>query len=564
MTTDTNVENMLSFPGTNVFPNDQGTHSVPLQSTVDTSPLFSESADIQMASDLSPMLNGPFSVSSSNSVGKETPTDASASGYSTTSASSSTFSSPCPEVVRAFQDFNWADTDHELVLQADVENDFCSNGYVANTIDWNKLSQEKPPDTFDGRLLFILSWLVFQAIFNSKTLAFPLIHPVQCGVENHPIDIVSNLLSTSLPRSATASPASYGDHVVQQHSKSMIDENFHFCPVSLNDRRLFNTSIESSRLQQQTFLDGSEGYSVSKKKDRCPEPRCRRVVKNLKAHLLTHQSERPEKCPIVTCVYHIKGFARKYDRDRHTWTHYKGTMTCGFCAQSWPPMKKSFNRVDVFKRHLTAVHGVEQKPPKSRNYRPTAFTANDTDYGRNTMGKCSTCSATFSNAPEFYEHLEGCVLRAVEQEQSSEDSNQKNREASKFTSCKASTSTSHSIIGNGNTFSKRSSTAIAGKNSKIRAFSTRRKGPKLWGCSNSRIKKNKERKKSKRVLYVLNGRHRLCGDEKMLKTGTQTILRLFDSTGSGSHRDAFVTVLNVEDIKDVLSSNEEHGPEVED
>ena len=31
---------------------------------------------------------------------------------------------------------------------------------------------------------------------------------------------------------------------------------------------------------------------------------------------LTHQSERPEKCPILNCEHNQKGFARKYDLDR--------------------------------------------------------------------------------------------------------------------------------------------------------------------------------------------------------------------------------------------------------
>jgi hypothetical protein len=86
--------------------------------------------------------------------------------------------------------------------------------------------------------------------------------------------------------------------------------------------------------------------------------------------MLTHQNERPEKCPITTCEYHVKGFARKYDKNRHTLTHYKGTMVCGFCPGSGSAAEKSFNRADVFKRHLTTVHGVEQNPPNSRKKSP--------------------------------------------------------------------------------------------------------------------------------------------------------------------------------------------------
>lgn len=97
-------------------------------------------------------------------------------------------------------------------------------------------------------------------------------------------------------------------------------------------------------------------------KGRCPHPDCGQAVKDLKAHMLTHQSDRPEKCPIVSCEYHIRGFARKYDKNRHVLIHLKSTIVCGFCPGSGSP-EKSFNRADVFKRHLISVHGVEQTHP---------------------------------------------------------------------------------------------------------------------------------------------------------------------------------------------------------
>jgi hypothetical protein len=157
-------------------------------------------------------------------------------------------------------------------------------------------------------------------------------------------------------------------------------------------------------------------------KGRCTYPNCGRVFHDLKAHMLTHQSERPEKCPIQTCDYHIKGFARKYDKNRHTLTHYKGTMVCGFCPGSGSIAEKSFNRADVFKRHLTSVHSVEQTPPNSR--KKTSGNSNSakklSDYAPAATGKCSTCRGTFSNAQEFYEHLDDCVLRIVQQEERSE------------------------------------------------------------------------------------------------------------------------------------------------
>ncbi|KAK0105788.1 hypothetical protein ONS95_004305 [Cadophora gregata] len=153
---------------------------------------------------------------------------------------------------------------------------------------------------------------------------------------------------------------------------------------------------------------------------RCPILECGRVFKDLKAHMLTHQNERPEKCPIQTCDYHVKGFARKYDKNRHTLTHYKGTMVCGFCSGSGSAAEKSFNRADVFKRHLTSVHGVEQTPPNSRKKSTTAVKGGSrktlSGYASDATGKCSTCCAIFSNAQDFYEHLDDCVLRIVQQE----------------------------------------------------------------------------------------------------------------------------------------------------
>jgi hypothetical protein len=164
------------------------------------------------------------------------------------------------------------------------------------------------------------------------------------------------------------------------------------------------------------------GDESGKEKQRCTYPDCGKVFKDLKAHMLTHQNERPEKCPIQTCEYHVKGFARKYDKNRHTLTHYKGTMVCGFCPGSGSAAEKSFNRADVFKRHLTAVHGVEQTPPNSRKRASNAMNGSKklTGYAPDATGKCSTCSQTFSNAQDFYEHLDDCVLRIVQQEDPAE------------------------------------------------------------------------------------------------------------------------------------------------
>ena len=175
-------------------------------------------------------------------------------------------------------------------------------------------------------------------------------------------------------------------------------------------------SRNSAESPSSSFFD-EEG----REKGCCPHPDCGRPFKDLKAHMLTHQSERPEKCPIATCAYHTKGFARKYDKNRHTLTHYKGTMVCGFCPGSGSPSEKSFNRADVFKRHLTSVHGVEQTPPNSRKKSPAGAASQKPLAKPNAAsGTCSTCSVTFNDAQSFYEHLDDCVLRIVQQEEPSE------------------------------------------------------------------------------------------------------------------------------------------------
>ncbi|GAP90464.1 putative zinc finger protein [Rosellinia necatrix] len=156
-------------------------------------------------------------------------------------------------------------------------------------------------------------------------------------------------------------------------------------------------------------VQSSPGISKAEdNRNRCPHPDCGRVFKDLAAHMLTHQEERPEKCPIETCEYHTKGFARKYDKNRHALTHYKGTMVCPFCPGPGTAYEKAFNRADVFKRHLTAVHNVEQTPPNSRKM---IITGGSSRNGGD--AKCSICQTRFSTAQEFYEHLDDCVLNVI-------------------------------------------------------------------------------------------------------------------------------------------------------
>ncbi|KAK5728334.1 hypothetical protein LTR15_001469 [Elasticomyces elasticus] len=145
----------------------------------------------------------------------------------------------------------------------------------------------------------------------------------------------------------------------------------------------------------------------------CPVATCGRSVKDLRAHMLTHQIDRPDKCPVPSCEYHERGFARKYDKTRHILTHYKGKMVCGFCTSDGSETERTFNRADVFKRHLTAVHGAEQVRPGSKRRSPSVS-------GSASARSCSTCGVWFPDAQGFYEHLDDCVLRCVSGTQSTD------------------------------------------------------------------------------------------------------------------------------------------------
>ncbi|KAI9837739.1 MAG: hypothetical protein M1819_006673 [Sarea resinae] len=125
----------------------------------------------------------------------------------------------------------------------------------------------------------------------------------------------------------------------------------------------------------------------------------------------------PEKCPVPTCPFHEKGFARKSDKNRHTLTHYKGTMFCGFCHGTGFSKAESFTQVDVFKRHLTSIHGVEQSTlnsPKGSlgSEQKGSFSVHPLD----AIGKCSICLANFDNAQDLYEHLDDCIFQSMQQE----------------------------------------------------------------------------------------------------------------------------------------------------
>ncbi|KAJ5936666.1 hypothetical protein N7466_003116 [Penicillium verhagenii] len=574
-------------------------------------PLYAETEMMQKYSEFPSMPATPPSIATSHATEQQIPTGSAASGPSIASAASSATGSPYSGPASVFQDNNWLNTNHGLGLPAAVMHDIFPNEYMGgNPADMDGYYREKLPDhSVDSVQLTSNAAdpsLLIQSL-PGNTLMPTISYPDQNST-------YSTVPQNYLPCSPATSPVPYSDNV-EQHSPGlhsvphpsplMMNSGFHSRPASVYDRRSSISSIQSRRSQQSPALSSIEGDDI-KEKGQCPHPECGRIFKDLKAHMLTHQSERPEKCPITNCEYHTKGFARKYDKNRHTLTHYKGTMVCGFCPGSGSSAEKSFNRADVFKRHLTSLHGVEQTAPNCRKRSPSTSTKKGTNYSSDATGKCSTCSATFSNAQDFYEHLDDCVLRVVQQEEPSEAINQHHladissdedvkktmekhqlldttagsveqyddedshddndsydlanwRATGRASKSKAS---SRAIIGNGNAITKHSSSSTApGK--APRAVVTRRRNnrgnyPQSWGCPSSNMKSKK------RVLCVFNGQRRLWKDEMLLNNEFEVRMPLPGGAGDGTNRQAYVTDLDVETLKraeGVLSAtDEERGP----
>jgi len=164
-------------------------------------------------------------------------------------------------------------------------------------------------------------------------------------------------------------------------------------------------------------VENSEFDNETRERNRCPIPECGKAFKDLKAHMLTHLDERPQKCPVVSCEYHKRGFARRYDCSRHTLTHYKGTMVCSWCPGNGSSAEKSFNRADVFKRHLMTYHGVEGTTPNGRPRKTPPANSIMTSFfpSGGASGTCPTCGGTFRSPTELYEHLDECVVLHVQQ-----------------------------------------------------------------------------------------------------------------------------------------------------
>lgn len=405
------------------------------------------------------------------------------------------------------------------------------------------------------------------------------------------------------PASPSATSASPQPHMMRNDSSSPFLHNGPFQPTfpSSPYGAPMDAHVRAPSMSHFVPPTPAEYHSSdeTKEKQRCTWPDCGKVFKDLKAHMLTHQNERPEKCPIMTCEYHVKGFARKYDKNRHTLTHYKGTMVCGFCSGSGSAAEKSFNRADVFKRHLTTVHGVEQTPPNSRKKTTTISASSNkklTGYPPDATGKCSTCSQTFANAQDFYEHLDDCVLRIVQQEDPAEAINAKRlAEVENDTdvhqtleknnlpivtetkmqgedeedtgdedetdgSPKTSASPANKKKGNPTNGVQKSrgithSRGGVALTTKSRSRKNRRDYPSSWGFDKGQMTMKK------RVMAVFDGRRRLAKDDMMLSTDHEVRIKLSDGQ-------SYVTDLDVQTMKRAAgfhgATEEEKGPWISD
>ncbi|KAF4554247.1 Hypothetical protein D9617_5g071240 [Elsinoe fawcettii] len=395
-----------------------------------------------------------------------------------------------------------------------------------------------------------------------------------------------------------------GQMFVNPPSPAMSQQSYHMAGPMRTDSRASQWqpytrghSVMSARSHVSHHSSGS--CDSDENKVICPIASCARPIRDLKAHMLTHQAERPEKCPIPSCPYHIKGFARKYDKNRHTLTHYKGTMVCDFCPGSGSSTEKSFNRTDVFKRHLQSVHNVEQTTPNSRRRKPAT-----SKKGREIPGTCRTCGVTFASAQELHDHIDDCVLRVVQQTEPSEAINEKllssvaDDEDVKASLAKHNLSTSlegpTSFSGDdedadddtvprpqdgerdmgaeaqvaiktepgvqkkGLTWSKGGVALNAGVSKGRR----RRNYPLSWGAGADKMKMKK------RVLCVYDGQRRLCKDDMMMSADNEVRIPLPGSEGQGWHNRRWITDLDILTMRRAEAFHdataEERGPWVED
>lgn len=276
--------------------------------------------------------------------------------------------------------------------------------------EWDEMVFPRTPTTFGQRFYGVLEPPDSMATSNTPATLQPRASARQLWIPRQPVEAFHSSESSQPkpPQTVAACGSDYRNSLPQLYSH----------PRTM-------ASAEGQRLPESVVLSAYSAYSAADgtESDRgfCPDPTCGKQLSDLKAHMETHQIERPVKCPLPTCEYHKMGFAREYDQKRHTLTHFRGPIECGCCSE-----QLIFNRVDVFKRHLISQHGVMQITPGDLPRDITTPEVSISPRATDVLGKCSTCALAF-NAQDLYKHIDDCVLHVIEQELSDQFSSQQNK-----------------------------------------------------------------------------------------------------------------------------------------
>jgi hypothetical protein len=180
-------------------------------------------------------------------------------------------------------------------------------------------------------------------------------------------------------------------------------------------------------------------------------------------------------------------------------------------------------------------------------------------YAPDVTGKCSTCTVTFSNAQDFYEHLDDCVLRIVHQLEPSEainalrlaeveqdqavhktfrnnalpttatniysadeDEDSENNDDFSLRSKSSSKDRHNSNPANGVQKSRGLTHSKGGMTLSAKGRKKRKDYPSSWGCPTSQMKMKK------RVIAVFDAPRRLWKDDMMLDTDHDVRMKLSD------------------------------------
>ncbi len=149
----------------------------------------------------------------------------------------------------------------------------------------------------------------------------------------------------------------------------------------------------------------------------CLIPECGGLCfKDVTAHTrMTHFEQRVEICPVKTCERYLKGFTRAGERKQHTFTHFKGSLICGFCPES-VSFSQASDRVNLFLTHLVKHHGVQAQHPDQEPEISFMEKSRRRLSDTSPVSTCSICSEPFT-AQVLYEHLPGCVIRHITRNQ---------------------------------------------------------------------------------------------------------------------------------------------------